>query len=108
MKLSRLQKYILLQGFDSKNKLDRKVLLGFYGSSKKKPVSAKAGPSREIMVNSITNSIERLIKKGLIVGFGEITKEKTYITKIRLTKEGRLVAKKALGEQRRLPFKAKG
>jgi hypothetical protein len=59
------------------------------------------------MVNSITNSIERLIKKGLIVGFGEITKDKIFITKIRLTREGISVAKKALGEQRRLPFKAK-
>ncbi|MCX6744437.1 MAG: hypothetical protein NTX82_02845 [Candidatus Parcubacteria bacterium] len=98
MKLSSLQKYILLQSFDSKNKLDRKVLLGFYGSSKKKL-------NRDIMVNSITNSIERLIKKGLIVGFGEITKEKIYINKIRLTKEGRVLAKKALGEQRRLPLR---
>lgn len=98
MKLSSLQKYILLQSFDSKNKLDRKVLLGFYGSVKKKP-------SRDIMVNSITNSIERLIKKGLIVGFGEITRDKTYINKIQLTREGRSVAKKLLGEQKSLPFK---
>ncbi|MCX6740605.1 MAG: hypothetical protein NTZ49_05255 [Candidatus Parcubacteria bacterium] len=100
MKLSGLQKYIILQCFDSKNKLDRKVLLGFYGSNKK-------NPSKEIMVNSITNSIERLIKKGLIVGFGEITKEKVYINKIRLTRAGQVLAKKALGEQRHLPFKAK-
>jgi hypothetical protein len=112
VRLSGLQRYILLQCYDSKNKLDRKVLLGFYGSGKKKPGSARLGeaqaeaqPGREIMVNSITNSLERLIKKGLIVGFGEITKEKIYISKIRLTKEGRLVAKKALGEQRRLPLK---
>lgn len=98
MKLSGLQKYILLQAFDSKNKLDRKVLLGFYGSYKKKS-------SKDIMVNSITNSIERLVKKGLIVGFGEITKEKIYINKIRLTREGRILAKKALGEQKSLPFK---
>ena len=100
MKLSSLQKYILLQSFDSKNKLDRKVLLGFYGSSKKKH-------NRDIMVNSITNSIERLIKKGLIVGFGEITREKVYINKIRLTREGRLAARTALGEQKRLPLKLK-
>lgn len=100
MKLSGLQKYILLQAFDAKNKLDRKVLLGFYGSYKKKP-------SLSIMVNSITTSIERLIKKGLIVGFGEFTKEKIYITKIRLTRIGKTVAKKLLGEQKRLPLKLK-
>ncbi|OGY41838.1 MAG: hypothetical protein A2Y82_00725 [Candidatus Buchananbacteria bacterium RBG_13_36_9] len=87
-----------MQSYDSKNKLDRKVLLGFYGSGKKKP-------SREIMVNSITNSIERLIKKGLVVGFGEVTKEKIYINKIRLTRGGQLAAKKALGEQKSLPLK---
>jgi len=105
MRISGLQKYILLQCFDSKNKLDRKVLLGFYGSSKKKPGSAEARPSRDIMVNSVTNSIERLIKKGLVVGFGEITKEKTYINKVRLTREGRVLARKALGEQKKLPLK---
>jgi hypothetical protein len=59
------------------------------------------------MVNSITSSLERLIKKGLIVGFGELTKEKTFINKIRLTREGRLAAKKLLGEQKRLPLKLK-
>ena len=100
MKLSSLQKYILLQAFDCKYKLDRQVLLGFYGSGKKRP-------DRDIMVNSITNSIERLIKKGLVVGFGEITKEKIYLNKIRLTREGRLWAKKTLGEQKSLPFKLK-
>jgi len=105
MRLSKLQKYILLQSFDSKNKLDRKVLLGFYSAYKKKPGSAKAGPSRDIMVNSITSSIDRLIKRGLIVGFGELTKEKTFINKIRLTPLGRKMAKKFLGEQKRLPFK---
>jgi len=98
MRLSKLQKYILLQSFDSKNKLDRKVLLGFYSAYKKKP-------KRDIMVNSITSSLERLIKKGLIVGFGELTKEKIFINKIRLSKEGRLVAKKLLGEQKKLPLK---
>ncbi len=100
MRLSKLQKHIILQGFDAKNKLDRKGLLNFYHAYKKKP-------DQEIMVNSITNSIERLIKKGLLVGFGEITKEKTYIQKIKLTPSGRKVAKKLLGEQKRLPLNIK-
>jgi len=100
MRLSKLQKFILLQSFDTKNKLDRKGLVSFYNAYKKKP-------SREIMVNSITSSLERLIKKGLIVGFGELTKEKTFINKIRLTKEGRSEAKKLLGEQKKLPLRLK-
>ncbi|MBN1325687.1 hypothetical protein JW977_01745 [Candidatus Falkowbacteria bacterium] len=98
MRLSKLQKYIILQGFDAKNKLDRKGLLNFYHTYKKRP-------SKEIMVNSITNSIERLIKKGLLVGFGELTKERTFIQKIKLTPEGKKVVKKLLGEQKRLPLK---
>lgn len=100
MNLSKLQKYILLQGFDSKNRLDRKVLLDFYHLLKNKP-------TQQIMVNSITSSLERLIKKGLIVGFGEITKEKIFIKKIQLTRQGLLIAKKCLGEQKKLPFKIK-
>ena len=99
MRLSKLQKYILLQCLDGKNrKLERQILLGFYSTYKKKP-------KREIMVNSITSSLERLIKKGLIVGFGELTKEKIFIQKMRLTPIGRLTAKKLLGEQKRLPLK---
>lgn len=100
MRLSKLQKYIILQSFDAKNKLDRNGLLSFYNVSKKKP-------SKEITVNSITNSIERLIKKGLLVGFGEFTKEKSYIQKIKLTLAGRKVAKKLFGEQKRLPLNIK-
>lgn len=58
-------------------------------------------------MNSITVSLDRLIKKGLLVGFGEITKEKVYIDKIRLTRLGREIAKKLLGEQKSLPLKIK-
>ena len=57
MRLSKLQKYILLRCFDKKySKLDRDGLAGFYGSLKKKP-------KKEIQVNSITVSLDRLIKK---------------------------------------------
>lgn len=100
MNLSKLQKYILLQGFNRKNRLDRKVLLDFYHLAQNKP-------TQQIMVNSITSSLERLIKKGLIVGFGEITKEKIFIKKIQLTRQGIATAKKCLGEQKKLPFKLK-
>ena len=72
MRLSKLQKYIILHSFEAKNKLDRKGLLHFYNDYKNKP-------KEDIMVNSLTNSIERLIRKGILVGFGEITKKKNYI-----------------------------
>ena len=101
MRLSKLQKYILLQCFDKKYaKLDRSGLVKFYNSAKKKI-------KKEIQINSITVSLDRLIKKGLLVGFGEITKEKTFIDKIRLTRLGRQTAKKLLGEQKSLPLKMK-
>jgi len=101
MKLSKLQKFILLQCFDCKNrKLERQNLLDFYNNYKKKP-------KREIMVNSITSSLERLIKRGLLVGFGEFTQFKDFIYKVRLTPLGRKVTKKVLGEQKRLPLKLK-
>ena len=99
MRLSKLQKFILLQCYDRKySKLNRDGLVRFYGTYKKKP-------KKEIQVNSITVSLDRLIRKGLIVGFGEITKEKTFIDKIRLTRLGRNTAKKLLGEQKTLPLK---
>ena len=99
MRLSKLQKYILLQCFDKKySQLDRKILVKFYNSFKKRP-------KREIQINSITTSLDRLIKKGLLVGFGEITQTKTFIKKIRLTPLGRKTAKKLLGEQKKLPLK---
>ncbi len=98
MRLSKLQKYILLQCFEHKyGKLDRKNLVVFYNSFKSKPQKAS-------QINSITVSLDRLIKKGLLVGFGEITKEKVFIDKVRLTRLGRSVAKKILGEQKKLPL----
>lgn len=99
MRLSKLQKYILLECFEKKySKLDRTGLVKFYNSYKKKP-------SKDIQVGNITASIERLIKKGVLVGFGEITQTKTFIEKIRLSAMGRQVAKKLLGEQKRLPLR---
>ncbi len=52
----------------------------------------------------ITRSLERLIDKGLLVGYGLRTPQKWYIKEIRLTSLGRKAAKKLRGEQSRLPF----
>ncbi|MFH1610618.1 MAG: hypothetical protein ABIA91_01895 [Patescibacteria group bacterium] len=53
----------------------------------------------------ITKSIERLIDKELLVGFGERTKYKWFIKDIKITKFGKKEAKKLLGEQLKLKFK---
>jgi len=75
-------------------------LLKFYNSYKKKP-------KKDIQINSISTSLDRLIKKGILVGFGEITKTKVFIDKVRLTTLGRKISKNLLGEQKKLPLKLK-
>ncbi|NMB48609.1 hypothetical protein GYA13_04180 [Candidatus Kuenenbacteria bacterium] len=99
MKLSALQKYILLECFNARNgRIFRGSLVDFYSQTAKPP-------KNELMVKIITKSIERLIKRDLAVGFGEITSERQFIKEIRITPEGRVVAKKLLGEQMRIPLK---
>lgn len=64
--------------------------------------------SRTVLLGSaqkvITRSLERLIDKGLLVGYGVRTPEKWYIKEIRLTSLGRKVVKKFHGEQTKLPI----
>jgi hypothetical protein len=99
MKLSTLQKYILKEIlFSKKPRVDRKIFNKFY-SKQKNP------PKADIRTNIITKSIERLIDKGLIVGFGEKTQHKLFIDKVRLTPQGRKTAQLLLGRQEQLPFK---
>jgi hypothetical protein len=99
MLLSNLQKFILLECLSSKTgRISRGKFNKFYEKIEKKP-------KVEMMTKIITQSIERLIEKGLLVGFGERTKEKWFIKEIKLTALGRRVAKKLMGEQMRLPLK---
>ena len=105
MKLSGLQKYILLECLNARNgRIFRGSLADFYSR-------AKIPPKKELEVKIITKSIERLIKRDLVVGFGEITSERQFIKEIKITARGRGVAKKLFGEQMRIPLeikKAKG
>jgi len=106
MKFSNLQKFILKQIWENEargsshhgSKTTRTVLEKFY-DNKKNP------PPQKIRVNIITTSIERLINKGLIVGFGEKTQHKLFIREIKLTAQGRQVAQVLLSQQAKLPFK---
>jgi len=100
MRLSKLQKFILLECLNSKSgKISRKRLVKFYDKIKKRPKD-------KLITKIITRSIERLIDKELLVGFGERTSHKWYIKEIKLTFMGRKVAKKLLGEQMKLPLKS--
>jgi len=101
MRLSNLQKYILLECYNSKTGRINRLRLGhFYDTIKniKKP-------EIHLQTKIITKSIERLIDKGLLVGFGERTKEKWFIKDIKITVKGRKEGKKLLGEQMKLKFR---
>lgn len=59
------------------------------------------------MVSIITKSLESLVDKGLMVGYGVRTREKWYIKEVRLLPDGRRIARKLLGEQQALPLRLK-
>ncbi|HAO81800.1 MAG TPA: hypothetical protein DDW92_02550 [Candidatus Veblenbacteria bacterium] len=99
MRLSPLQKFILKACYTSSARvIGRSGFIKFYETQKQKP---KAGD----MVNIITKSLESLIDKGLMVGYGIRTPEKWYIKEVRLLPQGRRVGRKLLGEQQTFPFK---
>lgn len=94
MHLSDLQKYVLKQVYISGPQCPRSAFAAFY----KQP--------REKEIKIITRSLERLIAKGLIVGFGYKTAEKLFLQKVSLTPKGRRMAKQIAREQQRLPLPA--
>ena len=97
MRLSALQKFILTECYGRKGRVRKKTLLGFYEKQKEKP-------NKKDQADTITKSVESLIDKGLLVGYGVRTPEKWYIEEIRLMSKGRKVARKLLGEQQLLPL----
>ncbi len=100
MRLSPLQKYILKICYSKQPKINRNIFVRFYDKQKIKPTKTR-------VVNIITNSLESLIDKELLVGFGERTAQKWYIKEVKLTPKGRRESRKLLGEQQPLPFKFK-
>ena len=52
----------------------------------------------------ITSSIESLIDRELMTGYGVRTAHKWFIREVSLTDKGRRVARKLQGEQMRLPL----
>lgn len=99
MRLSDLQKYILLEAMMIKgSKFSRNRLISFY---EKKHKDTKP----EQRVKAITKSIERLIDKELLIGYGVRTSHKWFIKEVKATAKGMRVAKQMLGDQQKLPFK---
>ncbi len=99
MQLSPLQKYILLSCLNAKNyRLKREFLAGFYRQRKIKPQD-------KLKTKIITRSLERLINREFLVGYGVRTPHKWFIREVKLTAKGRVAAKQLLGRQVKLPFK---
>ena len=92
MHLSKLQKYILKQAFAQGPRCPRAVFESFYDNV----------GEQEIKV--ITVSIERLILKGFLKGYGYKTAEKLFIEYVTLTPAGRKEARRLFDDEQKLPF----
>ena len=99
MRLSTLQKMILLQCLDLRGRLQKILLEQWY---------AQLGKEREMSEHdaqtTVTKSLERLIDNGLLIGHGVRTEHKWFIHEVRLTPQGRRIAKKLRGVQQALPL----
>lgn len=98
MPFSALQKYITKSCYGQKKVLVKTRFEKFYCGLNK--VSGKSERTK-----IISRSIDRLINKGIMTGWGEKTQHKWFISEIRLTPSGRKAAKKLQGEQTKLQFK---
>lgn len=98
MKISKLQKYILKYAYSVKAKrLSRRGFEKYYTATQKPPKKAD-------IQNIITKSLERLIDKEMLTGYGRRTPHKWFIDEISLTIRGRKEARKLFGQQQILPF----
>ena len=97
MRLSKLQKNILVRCYYGRNpKTYRNVFEKFYDQHKKKPKD---------IVNVITKSLERLIDREFLTGYGVRTPHRWFIKKVKLTAKGRKIARDIIKkQQQKLPF----
>lgn len=92
-------------GYGEKDKFGRGKILRFYEKPASSAGKQKRPPKMEDRVNIITKSLERLIDKGFLVGYGARTPKKWFIKEIKLTAAGKRAAKGLQGKQVPLPFK---
>lgn len=79
--LSPLQVNILKECYENRGKINRKVFLRLYRDKKTKTTPVKI----------ITQSLDRLIHRGLIVAYCVHKSDKCFIESIRITTSGRRV-----------------
>lgn len=78
---SPLQQYILAECYARREKVDRKFFQQFYSTKASIPVTHQ--------VEIITRSLERLIGRGFLVGYGIRTPQKWFIREVKITPLGR-------------------
>lgn len=93
MTLSALQRFILRECYQyQKAHVPRLPFTKFYG----KRAAAYS--------DNITVSLERLIDRGFLIGYGRRTPRKWFIEEVKLTPLGRRTARATYGKQQQLPF----
>jgi len=95
MQFSSLQQHIIKSCHGRREKVDRKIFIEFYkGKNIKESLRTKI----------VTKSLERLIDKGMMVGYGVRTPKKWFIKEVRITSLGKKMWQEWLNrKQRKLP-----
>lgn len=93
MQLSGLQRYILKKTYIHGPRCSRSMFVSFYRKHGKHEAEI------------ITKSIERLITKQLLIGYGKRTAEKWFIDSVSLTPRARKIVLQIVRQQQRLPLK---
>jgi len=87
-----------LRCYEKGGRIDRKIFREFY-----KTPEQKALPKYQESI--ITKSLESLIDRELMIGFGKRTPHKWFITHVKLTKKGKKRTEEVLREsQKKLPL----
>ncbi len=100
MRFSALQQHILKTALEEGGRVGRTLFLRFYDS-------AESGSKEQLRGKIITHSLERLIDRGYMTGFGHRTKEKWFIDAVELTPLGKRQARLLIAQQQRLPLRKK-
>ena len=100
MRLSRLQKYILIKCYEAKKKAEwQNTFFQFY-------TPEQLAENKKSIQDILHKSLESLTVDDLIVSFGHKTAHKWFISKIKLTANGMKMAKNILADrQKKLPIK---
>lgn len=99
MRLSKLQKYILISCYLNRSGFClKKDFYNYYPG-------AALVKNKKLISDTVHKSLESLVIKDLLVALGKKTAKKWFIQKVRLTSPGRALARQLIrSRQGRLPF----